>query len=667
MHFAYPHVLWLLWLLPPLAGLYLLAANRKKAALDRFTDERFLDQLLPGRSPGRARLRGLLLGLAITFLLTALAGPRWGFRWEEVERRGVDLVVALDLSRSMLAEDAKPDRLAAAKREMRDLLELLQGDRVGLVVFAGTALVQCPLTLDYGAFSVFLDQLNPNTVPIGGTDLAAAVRTSTETFVKEERSGRAVLLITDGEDHSGELRKAAEEAKAQGVHVFVVGMGSPEGVPIPDGRGGFIKEAGRVVLSKLDEGGLKELALTTGGSYVRSVEGDLDLRKIYLEDIKQTLESRALSSSRQKRWEERFQPFLLLALLLLVLESTVGPPRSRKSSRAGTPSKPAAAAALALGITAMTLLAPVPAEAGWFSSSDPIRLGHSAFSDGRFSEALDEWLRAQTADPSDRRLDYNVAQAHYRLEDYPSAETSFRAATATSNTELAADAWYGAGNAAFNQGRYPEAIAAFEESLELRPDDEDAEANRDLAQRRYEELLEQAQNDQEEQQEQQEQQEQEQQEDAQTDEQQQGEESQDGEEGEQKEQQQGQAGQTEQPPPEEQEAQAHNEDSAEGSAEEEEAQPETEEMEGGAAEAAEIDREQDSTEAEDAPRDGAIAEETIEDENGDEGTPPLVEGALSPEQAEALLRVLESDQARRRAERTEREGRRGRRAAGKDW
>jgi len=668
MHFAYPHVLWLLWLLPPLAGLYLLAANRKKAALERFTEERFLDQLLPSRSPGRSLLRGLLLGLALTSMLTALAGPRWGFRWEEVERRGVDLVVALDLSRSMLSEDAKPNRLAAAKREMRDLIDLLQGDRVGLVVFAGSALIQCPLTLDYGAFSVFMDQLGPNSVPIGGTDLAAAVRTATDTFVKEEHSGRAVLLITDGEDHGGELRKAAKEAKAQGVHVFVVGMGSAEGVPIPDGRGGFIKEAGRVVLSKLDEGSLKELALTTGGSYVRSVEGDMDLRKIYLEDIKQTLESRSLSSSRQKRWEERYQPFLLLALVLLVLESTVGPPRQKRGSSEGRGRSAAAAILLVSSLAFGVFLSPSTAQAGWFSSTDPSRLGSEAFHDGRFSEALSEWLRAQTAEPSDRRLDYNVAQAHYRLEDYPAAETAFRAATATSATGLAADAWYGAGNSAFRQGRYPEAIAAFEECLEIRPEDEDAEANRDLAQRRYEELLEQAQNDQEQQEQEQEQQEQqEQQDDSQTDEQEQAEQSEEGEEGEEKQQQQGQAGQTEEPPPEEPDAAAQDEEAEEGKSEEDAADPETEEMPGGAAEAAEIDREQDAAEGDEEAAEGAIAEETVEGEDAGEGEPPVVEGALSPEEAEALLRVLEADQERRRAERTKREGQRGRRAAGKDW
>ena len=666
MHFAYPHVLWLLWLLPPIAGLYVLAANRKKAALERFSEEQFLDQLLPGRSRTRSLFRGLMLGLALASMLAALAGPRWGFRWEEVERRGVDLVVALDLSRSMLAEDAKPDRLAAAKREIRDLIDLLEGDRVGLVVFAGTALVQCPLTLDYGAFSVFLDQLNPNSVPIGGTDLAAAVETATGTFVKEERSGRAVLLITDGEDHSGALREAATKAKAQGVHVFVVGMGSPEGVPIPDGSGGFIKESGRVVLSKLDEGGLKELALTTGGSYVRSVEGDLDLRKVYLEDIKQTLESRSLSSSRQKRWEERFQPFLLLALFFLLAEATVGPPRSKKTSTRQSSGAPLASVLFLLSLTAGVFGGVSPAQAGWFSSDDPARLGYSAFRDGRFSEALENWLRAQTDTPTDRRLDYNVAQAHYRLEDYPSAETSFRAASATGDTQLAADAWYGVGNSAFQQGRYPEAIAAFEEVLELRPEDEDAEANRDLAQRRYEELLEQAQ-EQEQEQEEQQQQEPQEQDDAQADQQEQGEDSQDGEEGEKKEQQQGEAGQAEEPPAEEQDAQAQDQESSEGQAEEQEAEPETKEMEGGAAEAAEIDREASSLEENDPVRDGALAEETIEDEEASEAPLPLVEGSLSPEQAEALLRVLEADQARRRAERTEREGRRGRKAAGKDW
>ena len=661
MHFSHPEMLWLLWLVLPLGLLLRVAAARKTAALHRFADPELLDALRPPRSAGRMALRRILLLGGLVGIIGALAGPRWGFQWEDVERRGVDLVVALDLSRSMLAEDARPDRLTAAKREIRDLIELLKGDRVALVAFAGTAFIQCPLTLDYHAFELFLDEMDPDWVPVGGTDLAGAVRTAMEAFPENERSGRAVLLITDGEDHSGKLRLAAEDARKAGVHVFVVGMGDPGGAPIPDGRGGFIKENGKVVLSRLDEAGLKELTLTTEGTYVRSVAGDLDLRRVYLEDIKGTLEARALAASRQRRWEERFQWALLPALLLLVLEGLTGPPRQRDPRRAA----PALAAAALVGVA--LFVAPAPALA-WslFGSDDPARQGHDAFEADEFARALERWTDAQVDDPSDRRLDYNIGQALYRLERYPEAEAAFLAATATDVTRLAADAFYGAGNAAFQQGRYLDAADLFDRSLELRPDDEDAEQNADLARRRYEELMEQAEQQQDEQQQQppppDEQ-------DAESDEQEQGEEGEEGEEQQQQqEQQQGESGQ-----PQEQDGEAENdgekqdseEQQDEGQGQQEQEQQPEQEQTGGAAEAADVDRSANPDDADSQPE-GAVSSNTEEAEQDDRPA-SVIEGALSEEQAEELLKALKADEQNRRKQRTEREARRGNDAAGKDW
>ena len=639
IRFSQPNLLWLLWLLPALGALYWVAARQREKALHRFADPELLARLVPPASEGRAAVRGALIGLALMALCLAAAGPQWGFQWEEVTRRGVDVVVALDLSRSMLAEDAPPTRLAAAKREIRDLIELLQGDRVGLVVFAGTAFVQCPLTLDYGAFEVFLDQLDPDWVPIGGTDLGAAVRMGVETFAAGETAGRALILITDGEDHGGELKDAAEEARKAGVHVFVVGMGAPEGAPIPDGRGGFVQEGGKTVLTKLDEPSLKELALTTEGSYVRSVAGDIDLRKIYLEDIKTTLEARELSSSRQRRWEERFQWLLLPALLLLLVETLMGPPRRRTGGARR-------AAALVL------FLLPATAQAGWFGGDDPARAGHRAFADGQFDAALGHWVRAQVADPSDRRLDYNIAEAHYRLGNYPDAEKAFQAAAADHANPLAADALYGLGNAAFQQGRYPESIAAFDAALKLRPDDEDALHNRDLAQRRWEEAMEEAQKDPPEpppEEQEQDDPEQQQEQEEQNKEQQQG-----GGANEENEQA------DESKDPQDEEKDASQEDQNKGEAEE------PKEQEAQKAEAADIDRSGEPDE-EPTPQDadGDVSSQTKEDEAEKRREP--VEGALPPEQAEALLKAHKADQARRRKERTEREAQRGRRAAGRDW
>jgi len=657
VQFVQPSWLWLLWLLPPLAALYGLAASRRRAALRRFADERFLDGLVPGRSAGRNALRISLIGVALLLAIFSLAGPSWGFSWEKVDRRGIDLVVALDLSRSMLAQDVPPDRLAAARREIRDLLSLLQGDRVGLVVFAGSAFVQCPLTLDYNAFEVFLSQMDPTWVPVGGTDLGAAVRTSIDTFIADDRAGRAVVLITDGEDHGGQLREAAQEAKAEGVHVFVVGIGSPEGVPIPDGQGGFIKEDGRVVLSKLDEGALKELAMTTGGSYVRSVSSMADLEQIYLEDIKGTLEARALSSSRQRRAEERFQWFLLPVFLLLFAEPLFGPRRRR----AGRRNRGGAAALLALVVLAAGLAAPATALA-----EDDHRAGYRAFKRGDFQGALDSWLSAQTDDPGDREVAYDIGQAHYRLGQYAEAEKAFMAASEGQDRELAADALYNAGNALFEQGRYLDAIAAYDRTLEIREDDEDALLNRDLAQRRYEELMEQARDEREQrEQEQEEEPPPEDQQDADCENPQPGEE---GEEGEQSQQEQKQGqGMSEQEQPKEgqgpeedrQEQQEQPEGADDGQADQQQ------EVMAGQAEAADIDRESTPSEEQES-LDGEVTEETLEEE-GDPRPAHVIEGALTEEEAEELLQALRADQEQRRQQRTRRAAARGRRGAAKDW
>jgi Ca-activated chloride channel family protein len=223
----------------------------------------------------------------------------------------------------MLAEDISPSRLARAQRKLKDFTGMLDGDRVGLVAFAGSSFLQCPLTLDYGAFSMFLDYLSPDMIPVPGTDLAAAIRTATRAFNRRERTSKALILITDGENHGEDFMQAAQEAGREGVRIFVIGIGTPDGTPVPavDGKGGFLQDrSGNLVLSRLDEKALQKIVLETGGAYVRSVSGDLDLETIYHGAIKKDIEQKELSSTRRKRWEERFQWFAALGLLCLLAE-----------------------------------------------------------------------------------------------------------------------------------------------------------------------------------------------------------------------------------------------------------------------------------------------------------------------------------------------------------
>ena len=232
-------------------------------------------------------------------------------------------LIVIDVSESMLAEDVKPNRLERAKREVIDLIEMLEGDRIGLIAFAGTSFVQCPLTLDYGACKMFLDYIDTDLIPVPGTAIAEAIRTSLKSFNKRERKSKALILITDGEDHEGEPIDAAKEAKKEGIKIFTIGVGREGGAPIPlkDGSGGFKKDRkGDMVITHLDEITLQKIALETGGSYVRSVTGDMDLDKIYQEGIKQHVEQKHLKSTRKRRWEERFQWFIFFALLFISVE-----------------------------------------------------------------------------------------------------------------------------------------------------------------------------------------------------------------------------------------------------------------------------------------------------------------------------------------------------------
>lgn len=316
----------LLWLVPFLIVLYLYAFLRKDACLKIFCGDVLASRLVDASARGRQRLKAFLLILAVLLLITALIRPRWGFHWEEVKRTGVDIIVAVDVSKSMLAQDIDPSRLERAKRKIRDLIAMLEGDRIGLIAFAGAAFMQCPLTLDYGAFAMFLDYLDPDLIPVPGTALGEAVRLATASFKRRERTAKALILITDGEDHESDPLGAAAEAKKAGVKIFTIGIGSDTGAPIPqpDGSGGFVKDrGGSVVMSKLDEQLLQKIALETGGAYVRSVTGDIDLEKIYRGEIRAGMERTELASSRSKRWEERFQWFLGIALALIVLEACI--------------------------------------------------------------------------------------------------------------------------------------------------------------------------------------------------------------------------------------------------------------------------------------------------------------------------------------------------------
>jgi Ca-activated chloride channel homolog len=313
---------------PALVAFLLSARRRRQEALATFAAAALLPALVPDLDPRRRRARAAMLVGAVVLLIVAIGGPMWGFRWEEVHREGIDLIVAIDTSRSMLATDVKPSRMARAKLAVRDLLMELHGDRIGLVAFAGRAFVQCPLTLDYGAVAESLDAIDVGIIPKGGTALAEAIDTALDAFEGREGKHQAIILITDGEDHEGKVKEASARASERGVKIFTVGLGTTEGELIPNESGGFVKDRnGQVVKSRLDEETLKHIAVDSGGVYLHATGASLALGDLYRDYIA-TLEKREVASTLERRYDQRYQVPLALALLLLVLESLIGDRRS---------------------------------------------------------------------------------------------------------------------------------------------------------------------------------------------------------------------------------------------------------------------------------------------------------------------------------------------------
>ena len=268
------------------------------------------------------------------FSVLALVRPQWGFDWQEVRRQGLDILILVDTSRSMLTEDVKPNRLERAKLAVKDLLKKLKGDRVGMIAFAGDAFLTCPLTADYNGFVLSLDNLSIDSIPRGGTDLGKAIQESMKGYQDVPAQYKAVIVLTDGENWEGDPIQWARVAAQKKIRIYTVGIGTREGELIhtvkEDGDAGFVKDsAGNFVKSRLNEGMLKEIAAVTGGAYVRSSGAELGLDYIY-ENYLSRLEKRDIESKMEQRYYERFQVPLFLAFLLLVLESRLSARRPKE-------------------------------------------------------------------------------------------------------------------------------------------------------------------------------------------------------------------------------------------------------------------------------------------------------------------------------------------------
>ena len=450
IQFGHPTALWWLVLAPVLVVFLVWAYRARRRGLAQFAAQPLADRLTRNLRPVVRRWKAVLLVAGILFVALALAQPRWGFEWRQVKRKGVDVFVVLDVSKSMLTEDVRPNRLGQAKFAVEDLLAKLQGDRVGLIAFAGTAFVQCPLTVDYEAFRLALRDADPRVIPRGGTAIAAALRTALKAFEAGEGSDRAIVIITDGEATEGDTLAAAEEVAKAGVRIYAIGVGSVEGELIPvreDGKGmEFLKDRdGKVVKSRLDEETLQQLALKTQGIYVRSAAGDFGMETVYEKGIAQ-LQRKAHEERLQKTYIERFQWPLGIGLVLLVIEMFVS---DRKW----------------LAVLAFLLVAAV-------------------------SQAGENWP-----------VTYNNGVTAYRSNDYSAAAATFEQATAAPDRPLQAKALYNLGDARYRLGQaaepqsleqaipiFKKSLQAYERALAANPQDADTKFNSDLVKKKIVEL-----------------------------------------------------------------------------------------------------------------------------------------------------------------------------------
>ncbi len=324
MNYGNLNYLYLLPVVPLLIIGYILVFIKKAKDLNKFASIELLQKAGLSISRKRQWLKATLIIVGILFLIFTLIEPKWGYQWGEVEKKGIDIVIAVDTSKSMLADDVKPNRLEVAKREIEDLLNVLEGDRVGLVVFAGSAFTYCPLTSDYGAFRLFLNDLNTNIIPLGGTAIVEAIGRGISTFETNSKNHKAIILITDGENHEGDTLKSAVQAKEQGIVIYTVGVGKKEGsyIKVKDEGGNEVllkDRQGQVIKSRLDEINLNKIALETGGLYTPAYGTKWGLERIYKDSIAKMEES-TYKTQRVKRYVNRFQIPLFIAVVLIALE-----------------------------------------------------------------------------------------------------------------------------------------------------------------------------------------------------------------------------------------------------------------------------------------------------------------------------------------------------------
>jgi Ca-activated chloride channel family protein len=481
MEFASPQYLNALYLAPFLVMLFFYGAKQREKELVRFSGLQMSERLAPGRSWRKNLLKSSLKTGGIVLLILAMARPQFGSQLVKVEREGIDLVIALDTSLSMLAEDMKPNRLERAKQEIIDFVGGLKGDRVGLVAFAGDAFVLCPLTVDYNAALMFAQTADVDIVSKQGTAVDKAIETSMALFQEAGKSDRVIILVSDGESHDGDPVKLAHQAADKGIRIYTIGIGNPSGDLIPlRGTGGNVEgykkdKSGETVLTRLDEKTLREVAQASGGEYLPATREGLELKVLYREIS--GLEQKTIEGEFVERKTDRFPLFLAFSFLLLGLEAVITGRGSMKRRRNVLHTG-------AVGVVALlAILAPQPASAKGIDRGS-VKSGNEYFDAEDYEKALvlyREALRDTTRYVKHAEgVLYNQGNALHMLERYQEALAKYHASFSEDSLH-AGRMMYNRANTLMKVGKLDEAIESYVQSLQYLPDDPEARYNLELA------------------------------------------------------------------------------------------------------------------------------------------------------------------------------------------
>ena len=469
--FADPIYLYLLVLIPVLALIRFLTYRNQKKRLRKFGDPKLLHELMPDVSRFRPVVKFWILLGALSLLIVMLARPQLGTKISNEQRVGIETIIAMDISNSMLAEDIVPSRLQRSKMMVENLVDHFTNDKIGLIVFAGDAFVQLPITSDYVSAKMFLSSIDPSMMATQGTDIARAIDMATHSFTQEEGIGKAIIVITDGEDHEGGALEAAKAAKDAGMRVYVLGVGSPKGSPIPiPGTGDYMKDnTGNTVMSGLNEEMCRQVAQAGGGAYIH-VENN-SAAQDQLDNELDKLAKKETTSTVYSEFDEQFQAVAILALLLIIFEICIFDRRNPLLKRLSLfGSKKKAAATVALLFVALTASAQ--------ADRQYIREGNKQFRIGDYAKAEVSYRKAVEKNPKNPQAAYNLGNALMAQKKDSAAVQQFeQSAKMETNPLRKSAAYHNMGVICQTHKMYGEAIEAYKNALRNNPNDDETRYN----------------------------------------------------------------------------------------------------------------------------------------------------------------------------------------------